>query len=291
MAAQAVHHAPSGRFIRAYLLTWGLLAAGGLTYVASLAWQPQLFSPSQPQTTEPDRGIQAANKALAELGTVRGVVIEMQKDLGRLKATVDQREAEERAAQARLAALEERVTTMAAPTLPAAQPAPTPAAKQRTTAERRQKAAESSRAPTRIISVAESLKAEPAPAAKSESEAPKLATPKIETPKIETGSIPAQPTITFGDPEVTPVRQAFAVQLAAGPSLDSLRLSWSLLRDRHGGALASLQPRFVPPRAEGGPYRLLAGPLPSKADADKVCADLGVGRQGCFSTAYVGEPL
>ena len=46
MAAQASHHAPSGRFIRAYLLTWGLLAAGGLTYLASLAWHPQLFSPA-----------------------------------------------------------------------------------------------------------------------------------------------------------------------------------------------------------------------------------------------------
>ena len=287
MAAQAVQNAPSGRFIRAYLLTWGLLAAGGLTYVASLAWQPQLFAPSQPQTTEPDRGIQAANKALAEVGTVRGVVIEMQRDLGRLRATVDQREAEERAAQARLAALEERVTTIAPPALPAAQPAASPpASKQRTTAERRQKAAEPARTSTRIISVPEALKEEPAPVTKAEIE-----TPKIETPKIETGSIVAQPTITFGEPEVTPARQAFAVQLAAGPSLESLRLSWSMLRDRHGGALASLQPRFVPPRAEGGPYRLLAGPLPSKADADKVCADLGVGRQGCFSTGYVGEPL
>jgi hypothetical protein len=70
------------------------------------------------------------------------------------------------------------------------------------------------------------------------------------------------------------------VQLAAGPTLDSLRLSWNLLRDRHGAPLASLQPRFIAPRAEGGPYRLLAGPLPSKADADKVCADIRVGKQG-----------
>ena len=70
MAAQASQRAPSGRFIRAYLLTWGLLAAGGLTYLSSLAWHPQLFSPSQrPQMAEPDPSIQAANKALAEVGT------------------------------------------------------------------------------------------------------------------------------------------------------------------------------------------------------------------------------
>ena len=72
MAAQASHHAPSGRFIRAYLVMWGLLAAGGLTYLASLAWQPELFSPAQrPQMAEPDPGVQAANQALAEVGTVR----------------------------------------------------------------------------------------------------------------------------------------------------------------------------------------------------------------------------
>jgi cell division septation protein DedD len=147
------------------------------------------------------------------------------------------------------------------------------------------------RAPTHIISVTETPKAAPAPTVKPEGTAPKAEAPKTESPNIETGSIAAPPAITFGEPEVTPARQAFAVQLAAGPSLDSLRLSWSLLRDRHGGALASLQPRFIAPRAEGGPYRLLAGPLPSKADADKVCTTMGVGKQSCFSTPYTGDPL
>jgi hypothetical protein len=294
MAAQAVHHAPSGRFIRAYLLTWGLLAAGGLTYLASLAWQPQLFSPTQvPQIAEPDPGIQAADKALAEVRSVGRVVTEMQKDLGLLKNTIGQREAEEKAAQARIAALEERVTTMASPVVVATPPTAKQRAIERAkaAAEKGQNGGEPPRAPTRIISVIEAPKAARAQAAKPETEAPNIETPKIEPPKIETGSLAAPPAITFGEPEVTPARQAFAVQLAAGPSLDALRLSWNLLRDRHGSPLAVLQPRFVPPRAEGGPYRLLAGPLPSKADADKVCADLGVGRQSCFSTAYVGEPL
>ena len=127
MAAQASHHAPSGRFIRAYLLTWGLLAAGGLTYLASLAWHPQLFTPAQrPQMAEADPGVQTARQALKEVGVVRGVVIEIQKDLGRIKDTIGQREAEEKAAQARLAALEDRVTTMAATPVAQATPEPTP---------------------------------------------------------------------------------------------------------------------------------------------------------------------
>ena len=284
MASQAAHRAPSGRFIRAYLLTWGLLAAGGLVYLASLAWHPELFSAS-PQVAKADPTLQAANRALAEVGTVRRTVTEIQSDLSRLKGAIDRREAEDKAAQARLAALEERVTTLA-PQQAAAEAVPAPTARLRTlekskqVVEKGKTVAEPPNAPTRIISV---------------TEAPKAATPapevKTEEQKIETGSIVAPVEITFGEPEVTPAKQAFAVQLAAGPSLESLRLSWNLLRERHGGALASLQPRFLPPRSEGGPYRLLAGPLPTKADADKICEGLGTGRKGCFSTPYVGQPL
>jgi SPOR domain len=297
MAAQASHHAPSGRFIRAYLLTWGLLAAGGLTYLASLAWHPQLFSPSQgTQVAETNPGVQLANKALTEVGTVRRVVTEIQKDLGRIKDSIGQREAEEKAAQERLTRLEDRVTTMAATPVAQATPEPAPgptvttakarASEKKATAEKRQNGAEPPRAPTHIISVTETPTAAPVPTVK-----PKAEAPKTEPLKIETGSIVAPPAITFGEPEVTPVQQAFAVQLAAGPSLDALRLSWGLLLERHGAALTSLQPRFVAPRAEGGTYRLVAGPLLSKADADKVCAAMAVGKQGCFSTTYIGDPL
>ena len=279
MAAQASQRAPSGRFIRAYLLTWGLLAAGGLTYLSSLAWHPQLFSPSQrPQMTEPDPSIQAANKALAEVGTVRRVVTEIQKDLGRIKDTMGQREAEEKAAQARLAALEERVTTIA--TVPAAQaiPEPAPATIVTTSKPRASEKGKAAAVPA------------PPPTVKPPGTAPN-AEAITEPPKIETGSIrTAPPVIAFGEAEVIPAQQAFAVQIAAGPSLDALRLSWIILVERHS-TLASLKPRFVAPRAEGGSYLLLAGPLPSKADADKICATMGVGKQNCFSTSKIGDPL
>src|SRR5262249_9639585 len=117
------------------------------------------------------------------------------------------------------------------------------------------------------------------------------APPEPAAPGIETSSIRGpSAAITFGEPVVTPSRSAYGVQLAAGPSLDAMRLSWTVLRERHGAVLAALTPRVVAPRGEG-PYRLVAGPLPTRAEADKVCADLGVGRQGCFATSFMGEPL
>ena len=53
--------------------------------------------------TEPDPGLQAANKALAEVGIVRRTVTEIQKrSRAASRSTIDQRDAEEKAAQARL---------------------------------------------------------------------------------------------------------------------------------------------------------------------------------------------
>jgi len=287
MPAQAVQHAQSGRFIRVYLLTWGLLAAAGLTYLASLAWHVDL-RPSPPRqqqaaqpAVDPELGLRVANKALAEIDNVQHTVIEMQKDLGRLKETVGQRDAQDKDAQSRLAALEERVTTLATPPPPPVALITVPSTKQKGADKARaaaEKRASEQRATSRIVAIAP--------------EPPAAAQPAAAPPKLETGSIPAAPpAITFGEPEVTPVRQAYAIQLGAGPSLDALRMNWLALRDQHGDALGSLQPRFVAPRGGSGPYRLVAGPLPTKADADKVCAEMGLGRDTCFATTALGHPL
>lgn len=286
MSAQALQHAQSGRFIRVYLLTWGLLAAGGLTYLASLAWHVDLHMPQQQAAKpaiDPEQGLRVANKALVEIDNVQHTVIEMQKDLGRLKDTVGQRDAQDKEAQSRLAALEERVSTLATP--PPVAVITVPSAKQKAADKAKavsEKRASEQRATSRIVTVVEEPKSEP----------PAAADPPAAPPKLETGSIPAAPPIiTFGEPEVTPVRQAYSVQLGAGPSLDALRMRWNQLLDHHGDALASLEARFVAPRSGTGSYRLVAGPLSSKADADKVCADMGMGRDTCFATTALGQPL
>ena len=281
---QAPARPPSGRYIRAYLTVWGLLAAGGLTYLASLAWQMELRSPPPQQIVDAERGLRVANQALAEVGGVRSSVNEMRKDLGRVKETLDQREAQERESQSRLLALEERVTSLATPQVVVTVPQPGVTAKQKT-ADMAKKAGEQ-RASARIISVTEG--ASPAAAAEPPHEGEAAG-------KLETGSITSPPPVaSFGEAQVTPAptqrQQRYSVQVGAGPSLDALRFTWSMLIEKHG-ALAALQPRVVPPRAGSGVYRLVAGPLASKEDAEKVCADMGVGRQGCLPTTALGEPL
>ena len=54
MALHEFTPAPSRRFIRAYLVIWGVAAVGALGYLATLALQPESFAPSHPKLTEPD---------------------------------------------------------------------------------------------------------------------------------------------------------------------------------------------------------------------------------------------
>jgi uncharacterized protein len=82
---------------------------------------------------------------------------------------------------------------------------------------------------------------------------------------------------------------ATAVQIAAGPSVDALRLNWMLLSDRHSNVLKPLEPRFVSDTV--GVYRLVAGPFASPADAQRACADLKARGASCQTTEFGGEAL
>jgi hypothetical protein len=217
--------------------------------------------------------LRTATKALAEVGAVRNSVSDIEKSIDQLKTSIDQGATREKAVDSRLSALEEKVTSIA---LQAASP---PAAKQKTVekgkAEKAHKAAEPARAP-RIISTAE----------------PKNPVRTIPgDTALETGSIVRSPAIVFGAPVVTRARAAFAIHLASAPSLEALRTSWSLLTEQHGETLARLEARYVAPHAAGGNYRLVAGPLASAAEVDRVCRELQALSVYCASADFAGEPL
>jgi hypothetical protein len=287
MATQALPNAPSRRFIKAYLFAWALLAAAALAYLATLTWRPSIFdiSRTHPQPADTDPDLRAMSKALAEMGTVRHTVSEIQRDVGQLKETVEQREQEQKLVQSRISVLEER---LAAP--PVTVITPVAPAKQKASDKARTPVAQQGSTNAHVIAVTEPA----TPAEQGVAPARSVVAPGV----IVTGSIatpaPAQtaPAIVFGEPVITQTKaMGYAVQLSAGPSLDGLRTKWSQLAAKHGASLASLQPRYTKPRNAGGPYRLLAGPLPSKADADRVCTEMGAAHNDCFSTLYAGEPL
>jgi hypothetical protein len=298
MAEHAAQPVRSGRFIKAYLFVWGLLAAGGLTYLATLVWQPDWLSAPPRRISvaeaEPDSALRLANRAIAEVRDVRRSVGDVQRSLGEMRDTLDRNVSDEKTTQTRLSALEGRVTDMAAaqPATPvAAAPAAAAAGKQKAVERPQPKApgpaatpktAEKGAEPTSATRVMSAIMAVPDQPDKPAAEPP--------APVIETGSIAATP-ITFGEPVVTRSSTNFAVQLGAGRSLEAMKLNWSLLLDQHGETLSPLQPRVVTPRGEGGSYRLLAGPFETRVDAEKVCAAMGLSRNKCFATVFTGEPL
>ena len=125
---------------------------------------------------------------------------------------------------------------------------------------------------------------------------------------VETGSVAAPATgtggdISFGppvvkqaagDPQGPPAetRNMIGVQIATGPSVDSLRLSWTLLSERHADSFRALEPRYA---AEGeGPnrsYSLIVGPMPTVDEARRLCEDLSLKATPCRVSQFTGDAL
>lgn len=271
MAAHIASPTRSRRFIKVYLVIWALLALAALGSLSLLVFQaPQPVQRAQAVETEGGGPtLRAVSKSLSEMGVaVRRGFADVQKDVTHLKEVLVEHETRDKAVQSRLSVLEEKVAAADAP------PSAPPPAKAKISEKPPRKSAEA-RVMPQIINA-------PPPANKD--------TGKAEAP-IETGSIPASKEIVFGAPVVTPSdTRTYAIQLAASPSLDGLRQRWGQLIELHG-SLAALQPRVVAPPSAGGPYRLVAGPIQTKADADRLCADMAVPRNACFATPYAGSPL
>jgi hypothetical protein len=291
MAAHIGHTTRSRRSVKLYLATWALLAVGAVGYLAVLAFLPQAAAPPPQAALDPPRPtVTGESKTVAEVRSMRGSLSEIRKDVTQLKDAVGERVTNEKATQTRLTALEERVSTIDGtpqpPAVPEATPTPTAAAPVKLPEKSAQQGTDrppASESPVKLHEAVPPVSVSPPPGV-----------------VIETGSIasvgaiapPPKAEIVFGDPVVTPASQTeFSVQLAAAPSLQLIRQSWGQLAEKHAGALAALQPRVVAPRSEGGLYRLLAGPVPTKGDAERICAQLGVGPKACFAAPYAGAPL
>lgn len=288
MAASVTTASRSGGFFKLYLFIWVVASAAALAYLASLLTGPDLSRALQQQAQgEPEQSTRLASRALSEVGNVRRTVSEIQRDVGLIREGLEQRDSIERQTQSRLAALEERV---ASTNTPVASAPPAVAPKQKAVEKNEKKAKE--KAADRSTSRLSRLEEDEKDPFEQRPETERVETGSIVPPAPPAPAPGASPAITFGAPVVTPTKSSttYAVQIGAGSSVDALRNSWNQLSNKHA-ALQGLEPRVVAPKAEGGKYRLMAGPFPSKSEAERVCADMGVGRTGCFSTTFGGEPL
>ena len=221
-------------------------------------------------------------RTLAELADLRRVVDTLQNDLGTVRASIAGREDRDQAFAARLSAIEaQRVAEQSTPLSTA-----------------------SINQPSEVRTRSDD---EPPPARFTKGRTVDVPPVEIAPPTLTLNPLPERaPTrqekpreserVAFGPPQVKPSAAEPAgprgIQIATGPSVDALRISWMLLSERHKEILRRYEPRFVPSTGASGPgYRLIAGPIENAAAANRVCTELRARRVTCGVSAFGGEPL
>ncbi len=290
------------RTLTPYVLIWIAVASLATLYLALLGLRPEFFARStrggpniEQQLTETKRDM---SRAFADLDPLRHTVGEMKLDVANLKIAAKENLAHDNELADRLGAIETssttkrpevvrlgEATTDSAQAPPAAPPAP---------ARDPRRAAAKTPAGAPVAVVAPLSQGQPK-AAKVINSAKKQAKPG----QVVTGSIAkapkAQPKARTG--AKTGARTAaksapVGVLLATGPSVDSLRLNWSILSDRNGDSVKNLEPRYiVSGKADKRVYSLLAGPVASTAQAKSLCQAMAQKGVACEVSIFRGNAL
>lgn len=266
---------------RAYALAWiaaGLLSAG---YLATIVRQPEavgsvVMRPDAP-TTNIGRIAQSVTKTEADVQVLKQAVTALQGGLIDVKSRADAIDARERQLVERIGAVETRVEQFAVASV-APPPEPNKKGAPATTA-----AAPPPKAPATKAAVAPKLINQPEAAP---SKAIETASIPVQAPPAPVAKAPAEPA---GNAAAALADAPKGVVVASGPSVDALRLSWSLLSDRHKATFGKMEPRVV--TTDGSTYQLVAGPLPSEAEAAKVCTGLKARGIACRPGEFRGDAL
>jgi hypothetical protein len=245
-----------------YVLLYLLAASLAVAYLTFLGARPDLVAlwrdkPSEAQTAivETQRTVE---RALADIDPLKQGLGEMKMDVANVKAGMQEAAERDRILLEKVETLERtaHAPDKVAAAAPTAQPA---AAKKQVVAKAPEAAA--------VVTTTATTNQKPAPST-----------------AIETGSIEQKKAAA--PPKPAPV----GVLLATGPSLDALRLSWTILNDRHSTTVKSLQPRYVVSgKADERTYGLVAGPLETVAAAKAVCKTMTDNGMPCEVSQYRGN--
>lgn len=261
------------RRLSAYVATWVMLAASGLSYLGVVAVRPDLLGGAQ---GEPANTAQIADLA-EQLASTKGWLRDLENELGETRRQLS-------AERERAARFMEQVTAAELRSRPAVEPEkhagvilPPPASTEA--------AAASSPPPMpgfRILNSAAGAGGGAVSAPVATRQSP-IVTGAIEgsgPAKSSDGAAAPAPSpsapISFGAAKVVPAAGPAAIEIADAENLDALRQSWSSISSGNTDVLRRLSARYRI-SADGGrekPFTLLAGPFPTTAEARRACVAL-----------------
>ena len=123
----------------------------------------------------------------------------------------------------------------------------------------------------------------PPPAAETKTEA-------VPLPPVRVAAAPASEPAAEPPP---PAKLEYGIDLGGAASIEVLRIHWAAMKANYGPLLAGLHPLAsqYPKHPTGVTYRVVAGPLPTAAEAAKLCARFPVTRTGCHPAKFSGVQL
>jgi hypothetical protein len=275
MAAHISHGTPRrgiSSLIYPFFVTLGCVAT---IYLAVLFLRPELLVSDSTDSGELEQQVadlkREVVRGFADIEPVRQTVGEVRMDVDNLKAAVEESSDRDRILMEKVAALENSAKE-----------------RQRAAPEANESAGATGAIPPRPqpdprkAAAAKAAKPAPRPAKPKEASAVRSA------PAIETGSIDTAAKA----PAPKPAKSPIGVLLATGPSVDALRLNWSILTDRHADAVKNLNPRYVVSgNADDRSYGLVAGPVGSTTEAANVCKVMEKRGVPCEISLYRGNAL
>ncbi|MGE0053199.1 MAG: hypothetical protein AB7S74_03220 [Hyphomicrobium sp.] len=299
------------------VVLWSMLGLVAAAYMGIMLVEPALIddlSPTSAYITDPQssQGQRAAARLVSDVSGLKESMAQVQLEIAKVKTEVATSAEQTKALSAQLVALQDRLAHSSGAALDTSEPQPDGNQGQRAvtapkavvppeTQASTGKQAGSPQQPKLVNAPPESSletgsvtqDAKPTKTAKSAPPAKEAPAKEAQAKswKSTVADVSSDP-VDFGATEVKTAGAGIGVQISSGASLDSLRLSWSLLADRHRDSLNGLRPRYVARGDMSNPtYDLIAGPLKSTAEAQRLCKSLIAQNVPCTVANYIGAAL
>ena len=276
------------RFITREMVLWSTAALFATGYLLTLGLAPEVLEDLTPATVadpQTNEGQRAAARVAADVKALRDSVAQVQLDLAKVKTEVAGFGDSHRVLSQEVATL---VRQSAQPAAPAQAAAPVPPPKSAPPATAKTEAAPAQQ-PT---SVEAALPPNTSVQPKVINARDKEQMLSLDTGRVDKAATVNASAVDFGPAVVRKAQKPIGGQISSGASVDSLRLSWSLLADRHADTLKNLEARYQDKGDVANPnYDLVAGPLKSKSEAQRVCKALAAKNVPCKVGEFEGEAL